>query len=141
MAKVNPYLTFNGNCEEAMNFYRSVFKTEFVTMVRFKDFPKESNEMPENTLNQIMHAALPIGKETMLMACDSPRAFPPVAFGQHLSLSVSADSKEEADQLFNGLAQGGRIAMPMDNTFWGAYFGMLVDKFGVIWMVAYDKRQ
>ena len=138
MAKINPYLTFNGNCEEAMTFYKAVFGTEFSYVGRFSDFPDESKNMPGVRPEQIMHMTMPISKETVLMACDNPRPQEKVVFGQHLSLSVTAESKEEADKLFNGLASGGAIAMPITNTFWNAYFGMLVDKFGVLWMINYE---
>jgi PhnB protein len=139
MATVNPYLTFNGNCGEAFNFYKSVFGGEFRYIGKFKDMPA----MPGQTLSagdgeRIMHVSLPISNETILMGSDSNPAMVQVNIGQHLSLSVGTDSKGEADKIFNGLAVGGKITMPIQDTFWGAYFGMLQDKFGFIWMVNYD---
>ena len=137
MATVNAYLTFNGNCEEAFNFYRSVFGGEFTYIGRFKDMPpSDGKPIPPELGNQIMHVSLPISKETFLMGSDSSEAFgQATVIGNNISMSVNADSKEEADKIFNSLAQGGDITMAMNNTFWGAYFGMLVDKFGIIWMV------
>jgi PhnB protein len=139
MAQVNPYLTFNGTCEEAFNFYKSVFGGEFRQISKFKDMPP----MPGQTLTaeqgeKILHVGLPISKETILMGSDANPAMGAVNIGQHLSLSVGTDTKEEAGKIFNGLAVGGKITMPIGDTFWGAYFGMLIDKFGFIWMVNYD---
>jgi PhnB protein len=141
MATINPYLTFNGNCEEAFNFYKSVFGTEFKDFNRFKDFEQgDGPKIPEKDLNKLMHVSLPISKETILMGSDAHPLYPPISVGQHLSIAVTAESKAEADKLFKGLTTGGKITMPIDKTFWGAYFGMLVDKYGIIWMVSYDER-
>jgi PhnB protein len=139
MAKLNPYLTFNGNCGEAFNFYKSVFGGEFMYIGKFKDMPP----MPGQTLSaedgeRIMHVSLPISNETILMGSDSNPAMGQVSIGQHISLSIGTDSKDEADKIFNALTAGGKITMPLQDTFWGAYFGMLIDKFGFIWMVNYD---
>jgi PhnB protein len=136
MATVNPYLTFNGNCAEAFTFYKSVFGGEFRQISKFGDMPGE--EMSAEDKNRILHVSLPISKETILMGSDSHPRMGKVNPGQHMSLSIGADSKEEADKIFNGLAAGGKITMPIADTFWGAYFGMLVDKFGFDWMVNYD---
>ncbi len=138
MARINPYLTFNGNCEEAFTFYKSVFGGEWM-MMKFKDVPPGPGMPDASAGNLVMHVSLPISKETSLMASDAnPAMGPPVTMGQHLSLSVGVDSKEEADKIFNGLSAGGKITLPIQDMFWGAYFGMLVDKFGFIWMVNYD---
>ncbi len=139
MATVNPYLTFNGTCEEAFNFYKSVFGGEFMFIGRFKDMPATpGQELPEGSGDKIMHVSLPISSETILYGSDANPAMGRVTIGQHISLSVGAQSKDEANKIFNGLAAGGNITMPIGDTFWGAYFGMLVDKFGIIWMVNYD---
>ncbi len=139
MATVNPYLTFNGTCEEAFNFYKSVFGGEFRMIGKFGDMPPMPGmDIPESAKNRIMHVSLPISKETILMGSDSNPAMGEVNVGQHLSISIAADSKEEADRIFNAITAGGKITMPLADTFWGAYFGMLVDKFGIIWMVNYD---
>lgn len=137
MATLNPYLTFNGNCEEAFNFYKSVFGGEFSHLGRFKEAPAESEcqEMPEDQKNKIMHVSLPISKETVLMGSDGNPQFGEVTTGTHITLSIGTDSKEEADRLFNALSKGGKITMPMAEMFWGDYFGMLTDQYGFDWMI------
>jgi len=137
MATLNPYLTLNGNCEEAFNFYKSVFGGEFRQFSRFSDMPPMPG-FPDSAKNKILHVALPISNETILMGSDANPMMGTPAIGQHMSLSIGAQSKEEADKIFNGLAAGGKITMPIANTFWNAYFGMLGDKFGFTWMVNYD---
>jgi PhnB protein len=144
MAQVNPYLTFGGNCEEAFNFYKSVFGGEFPYIGRFNEMPPMEGcpEMPAAEGNKIMHISLPISKETTLMGSDTSEAFGQAnVVGNNFSISINADSKEEADKLFNGLSAGGTVTMPMDKTFWGAYFGMFTDKFGINWMVNHDEAQ
>jgi PhnB protein len=139
MASVNPYLTFNGNCEKAFNFYKKVFGGEFHTFSRFKDMPPMPGmEIPDELRDRIMHVSLPINKENILMASDANPAMGNVKIGQNIALSVNTESKKEADRIFNSLAEGGKITMPMDKTFWGAYFGMLIDPFEIIWMVNCD---
>jgi PhnB protein len=139
MATVNVYLTFNGNCEEAFNFYKSVFGGEFSYLGRFSEIPKEEGKtLPEADKNRIMHVSLPISKETVLMGSDTSTEYGDVKFGNNFSVSINTESKEEADRLFNSLSESGKITMPMAETFWNAYFGMLEDKFGINWMVNYD---
>lgn len=140
MTTINPYLTFNGNCEEAFNFYKSIFSGEISFLGRFKDMPPvEGQEVPASEGEKIMHISLPIGKETILMGSDSSEAFGQTTIvGNNFSISINTDSVGEADRLFNGLSAGGKIIMPMNNTFWGSYFGMFVDKFDIQWMVSYD---
>jgi PhnB protein len=140
MALVNPYLTFNGNCEEAFTFYRSVFGGEFPYIGRFKDMPPtDGMNVPESEGEKIMHVSLQISKETSLMGSDSSEAFgQATVVGNNFSISINAESEEEADKLFNALAEGGQIKMPLGKTFWGSYFGMLTDKFGIAWMMSYD---
>jgi PhnB protein len=139
MAQVNPYLTFSGNCEEAFLHYKSVFGGEFRQIMKFGDAPPMPGmELPEEVKHQIMHVSLPISKETILMGSDANPRMGTVTVGQHLSISVLAETKAEADRIFSGLAAGGKITMPIGDTFWGAYFGMLVDRFGFIWMVNFD---
>jgi PhnB protein len=137
MAKLDPYLGFNGNCEEAFNFYRSVFGGEFQTVMRFKDVPSEY-QATESEAEKIMHIALPIGQGTMLMGSDTPASMAPGTIGDNLSILISVDSEAEANKLFKGLSASGQVTMPLDKTFWGSYFGMLTDKFGIHWMVSYD---
>ena len=110
-------------------------------MGRFKDMPADENCPPptEAEGNRIIHVSLPISKETILMGSDSTSFSGDVTFGNNFSVSINTDSKEKADQLFNGLSAGGTIIMPMEKTFWGAYFGMFTDKFGINWMVNFDE--
>ncbi|NSL86141.1 VOC family protein [Chitinophaga sp. Mgbs1] len=138
MAAVNPYLTFAGNCEEAFNFYKSVFGGEFLTISRFAEIPAEYKDSAGED-NLVMHVALPIGS-TILMGSDSPAHMGPVNAGNNFSIAISPDSEADADRIFNGLAAGGKITMPLDKAFWGAYFGMVTDKFGIAWMVNYDHK-
>ena len=141
MAQVNPYLCFNGSCEAAFNHYKSVFGGEFNYMGRFNEMPPQEGQppMPAEVGNMIMHVSLNIGN-TVLMGSDANPAMGSVNFGQNISLSINAESKEEADKIFAGLADGGQITMPLQNTFWGAYFGMCTDKFGMMWMVNFDEN-
>lgn len=141
MTAIQPYLAFSGNCEEAMNFYKSVFGGEFQSLVRFKDMPS-GDPMPGNIGEKIMHVSLPIGEGTTLMASDSPEGFgPPLTTGNNFSLSIHPGNKAEADRLFNGLSAGGKVTQPMMDAPWGAYFGMFTDKFGINWMVNADTKQ
>ena len=142
MAAINPYLIFNGNCEEAFLFYKSVFGGEFPYIGKFKDMPTTDNtpELSEEDGNRIMHVSLPIG-DTVLMGSDSNSASGDVVFGGNVSISVNVESRVEADRIFNGLSAGGNAYMPMADTFWGAYFGMFTDKFGINWMVNFDKNE
>lgn len=138
MATLNPYLNFLGNTEDAFNFYKSVFETEFIMIQRFKDTPHSDN-VPDSDKEKIMHIALPIGKGNVLMGTDAlESAGHTLTLGNNISLSIAADSKEEATKLFNGLSAGGEIEMPLEDMFWGAYFGMCNDKFGIKWLVNYD---
>lgn len=139
MATVNTYLTFNGNCEEAFNFYKSVFGGDFAYIGRFGEMPEgDGYSVPEADKNKIMHVGLPIGN-TILMGSDTGGDWAAKLIeGNNFSISVNTESKEEGDRIFNGLAAEGQITMPMENTFWGAYFGMLTDKFGIQWMVNFD---
>ena len=140
MAQVNIYLTFDGNCEEAFNFYKSVLGGEFPMMGRFGDMPPEDGMPPlaDEHKNRIMHVSLPVSKETILMGSDTMPGMHEFVQGNNFSISVNAENREEADRIFKGLSEGGKVTMPMQDTFWGAYFGMWTDKFGINWMVNYD---
>ncbi|MEO5572517.1 MAG: VOC family protein [Bacteroidia bacterium] len=142
MATVNPYLTFNGNCEAAFNFYKSVFGGEFGYVGRYKEMPPmDGKTILESEGEKIMHVSLPITRESILMGSDSSDAFGhATVIGNNFSISVTADSNAEADILFKGLSVGGKQTMPMNQIFWGSYFGMLTDKFGISWMVSCDKK-
>ncbi len=143
MAQVNPYLMFDGKCEEAFTFYQSVFGGEIPFMGRYKDAPPMEGHAPisEEEGQKIMHVSLPISKETILMGSDTLAAYGhSTVVGNNFSISINGDSKEEADKLFNGLSAGGQVKMLMTQTFWGAYFGMFTDKFGIEWMVNFDVK-
>ncbi len=140
MAAINPYLNFGGNCEEAFNFYKSVFGGDFLMVMRFKDVPAEY-QMAESEAEKIMHVSLPIGSGTILMGSDRPASMGPTTLGNSYFISINAASEEEAAKLFNGLSAGGQVTLPLDKAFWGAYFGMCTDKFGIQWMVNYDYSQ
>ena len=139
MITANPYLNFNGNCEEAFNFYKSIFGGEFIQISRFKDVPAE-HSMPETEADRILHVVLPLGAGTMLMGSDIPSAFPKAVMGTNCYISLNTGTEDEATQIFNSIVSGGQVQMPLDKTFWGSYFGMCVDKFGVQWMVSYDYK-
>jgi PhnB protein len=140
MAQINPYINFNGNAEEAFTFYKSVFGGEFAKIMRFKDISSPEFPVTENDANKIMHIALPIGKN-LLMANDVPESMGQTNENENRSkISISAESKEEADKLFNGLSVGGQIEAPIGDSPWGSYFGMFRDKYGIEWMVDFDPK-
>ena len=141
MVKLNPYLNFAGNTEEAFNFYKSVFGGEFTSMVRFKDMPMEGVNIPKKDQNKIMHIGLPIGRDNLLMATDTLESLgQTLVQGNNISISIHPESKKEADRIFSALSRGGTIEMPISDQAWGDYFGSLKDKFGVQWMVNYHKE-
>lgn len=142
MALINPYIHFNGNAEEAFTFYRSVFGGTFATAVRYKDMPVEGHPISETDANRIMHIALPIGQTNILMGSDTIEAMGKVNENDNRhTISINAESREEADKLFNGLSEGGKIEMPIGDSPWGSYFGMFADKYGIQWMVDFDPRR
>lgn len=145
MTAINPYLTFNGNCEEAFNFYKSVFGGEFPAVMRYGDTPEcDGMQLDDSYKNKIMHIALPISEGNILMASDAVEGMgrgPEFVVGDNYSIAIAPDSKEEADRLFNGLSAGGTVTMPLADAFWGGYFGMFTDKFGVQWLVNYSQNQ
>ncbi|MCL2290536.1 MAG: VOC family protein [Bacteroidetes bacterium] len=143
MAKVNVYLTFNGNCEAAFNFYKSIFGGEFCYIGKWSDMPPQEGMPPlsEENRQRVMHVGLPISEETILLGCDNMKEHESyTTFGNNFSILLSANSKEEADKFFALLSEGGNVVMPMQEQFWGDYFGMCADKFGINWMVDFDKR-
>lgn len=141
MNKLHPYLTFMGNCEDAFNYYKSIFGGEFTFVGRFRDMPpQEGLTMPDDHLDRIMHISLPIGGDTVLMGSDTGGEWESqISVGNNISLSISTASRDAADRIFNCLADGGMITMPMDMTFWGDYFGMCTDRYGVNWMVGFNE--
>lgn len=139
MALINPYIHFNGNAEEAFTFYKSVFGGAFTKIMRYKDLSGPDYPIPENDANRIMHIALPIGKSNTLLGSDVMEVMGKVTENDNRNtISITAESREEADQLFNGLSAGGQIEMPMADGPFGAYFGMFADKYGIQWMVAFE---
>lgn len=138
MATLNTYLNFNGNTEEAFNFYRSVFGGEFLVVQRYKDSPG-CEGMPISDQEKLMHIALPVGG-SILMGTDITSPMPPATFGTGISISVDAISEDEAKRLFDSLSAGGTVAMALEKTFWNALFGMTTDQFGIQWMVNYDYK-
>ena len=140
MATINAYLTFDGTCEEAFNFYKSVFGGDFPMVGKFGDMPPQEGMPPisDEVKNRILHMSLPISAETVLMGSDTMPGIHDHQVGNNISLSINTDSREESDRVFNGLSAGGKVSMPLADTFWGAYFGMWTDKFGINWMVNYD---
>jgi len=139
MRTINPWINFNGNAEEAFTFYKSVFGGDFAKIIRFKDLSGPEFPLGENEANKIMTIALPIGKHNVLMANDVPEFMGRVNENENRSkISVSAESREEADKIFNGLSAGGAIEGPIGDSPWGTYAGMFRDKYGIEWIVEFD---
>ena len=138
MAQINPHIHFNGNTEVAFEFYKSVFCGTFSKIIRFKDINVEGFTMPEEELNKIMHIGLPIGGSTKITGSDVPKMLGEVNESENRSkVTITADSKEEAENLFNALSVGGTVEFPMGDSPWGSYFGAFRDQFGVEWMIEY----
>ena len=138
MASLNPYLLFNGTCEEAFNLYKSVFGGEFQMISKFKDMPGEG--VDPKYAEHIMHVALPVGGKDILMGSDCGPENGNIQIGSNFSVAISTTSEEETRKIFDGLAAGGRINMPLDKTFWAPLFGMVTDKFDINWMVSFDAQ-
>ena len=137
---LNTYLNFDGNCREAFDFYRSVFGGEFMILQTFGDAPSEY-QPPEGEQDKVMHVSFPIG-DNILMGSDIPSNMGlTLVSGNNFSISVSPESRERAESLFNALSDGGTVTMPMQDMFWGSYFGSCADKFGVNWQVNFEGAQ
>ena len=140
MTLINPHINFNGNAEEAFHFYQSVFGGEFAMIMRFKDMPGAVQPGFEHEADKIMHIALPIGRN-ILMGNDVPESMGRVNETENRSkIAISAESREEADKLFNGLSAGGVVEVPIADSPWSSYFGMFRDKYGIEWMVDFDPK-
>ena len=138
MALINPHINFNGNAEEAFTFYRSVFGGEFAKIIRFKDLELPEFKVSPKEANKILHIALPIGSSA-LMGNDVPEILGRTNENENRSkISITADSREEADRIFNGLSAGGTMEAPMGDSPWGSYFGMFRDKYGIEWMIDFN---
>ena len=140
MALINPYINFNGNAEEAFNFYRSVFGGEFKQVTRFKDIASAEFPVPENEANKLMRIVLPIGNN-ILIANDVPKSMGPVNENENRSkIAITAGSKAEAEKIFKELSVGGTVEMPLAKSPWGTYFAMFRDKYGIEWTVDFDPK-
>lgn len=140
MTTINIYLTFDGNCEEAFTFYKSVFGGEFQYIGKYGDMPSQ-NDIPavnENEKNKIMHITLPISKETMLMGADNLQTSVPLVMGNNFTISIKMNNKTDADIVFEKLSKGGQVTLPMKETFWGSYYGNITDQFGINWKMNVD---
>ncbi len=139
MRAINPWINFNGNAEEVFTFYRSVFGGEFTKIVRFKDLASEEFQIPENEANKIMTIVLPMGKHNVLIGNDVPEFMGKVNERENrFKITLAAESREEADKIFNGLSAGGEVEGPIDDSPWGTYAGMFRDKYGIEWIVEFD---
>ncbi|SKA16447.1 VOC family protein [Sediminibacterium ginsengisoli] len=135
MTKMNPYLNFDGKAEEAFIFYKSVFGGEFPGVHKIGDAPG-TEQLSAEEKNRVMHISLPINEHTTLMASDIiPSAGHKLTEGNNVHISLHPETREEADRLFAGLSAGGTVEMPLQETFWGAYYGSFKDKFGIQWMI------
>ena len=138
--QMNPYLNFNGNAEEAFNFYKAVFGGEFATVMRFGDNP-QCADMAEADKNKLLHIALPIDGGGVLMASDTVESMgQTLNQGNNVYISLSPETRDDADRIFGGLSDGGNVEMPMSEMFWG-YFGSFTDKFGIRWMLNVGNEQ
>ncbi len=139
MSQVNVYLNFRRNTEEAFMFYKAVFGTEFVGNIgRMGDVPPEEGQPPlaEEDKNLVMHIALPLLGDFVLMGTDAPESMGfTLKEGNNVYINLMPDTRAETDKLFNALSAGGKVDMPMQDMFWGDYFGSLTDKFGIQWML------
>ena len=140
MALINPHINFNGNAEEAFNFYKSVFGGEFTKIMRLKDIASSEFPVGDSDANKIIHIALPIGNN-VLIANDIPESMGRVNENENRSkIAITAESREEADKLFSGLSAEGQVEMPMAESPWGTYFAMFRDKYGIEWTVEFDPK-
>ncbi|MCI9844772.1 VOC family protein [Flavobacterium pectinovorum] len=138
MITINPYLYFNGNCEEAFNFYKDVFETEFKYVGRYNDVPQADKHFFKEQNNKIMHISLPVSNQMTLMGSDHTELHNAGICTNNFSLSITTDNKEEADKLFKKLSEGGKIKLAMNETFWGSYYGIVNDKFGINWKISFE---
>lgn len=141
MISISPYLSFDGKCEEAFDFYQSIFGGEILFKGRFEEMPpQEGVTLSKEDLNRIMHMTLLINEHTRIMGSDTISSSKKITEGDNFSMSINVDSKEEADRIFEALSKEGKITMPIDHTFWDSYFGMCTDPFGIHWMVSFSQN-
>lgn len=137
--QINPYLNFSGNCEEAFELYHSTLGGD-IEISRFSEMPPDDDAPPVDP-NWIMHVSLDVGDGHVLMGSDVPEHMGEVVFGNYAHVSVAPDTAQDAKRIFDSLAEGGQVVMPLQSMFWGADFGVLIDRFGVTWMVNYAHPQ
>ena len=140
MTTVNPDIYFNGNCEDAFNFYKVVFRKEITYIGRYKDVPKADRQIFREADEKIMHVTLPISTETSLMGSDNTEAYEESIAYSNFFLIIHTDSREEADRLFDELSKSGQIKVAMNLTFWGSYYGICIDKFGITWKITSESK-
>lgn len=139
MKAINPWINFNGNAEEAFNFYKSVFGGAFEKVVRFKELASDDFQVSNKEADKIMYISLPIGNNNVLIGNDVPEIMGRTNEDENRSkIAVRAESREEADKVFNGLSEGGDVEGPIGEGPWGSYAGMLRDKYGIEWIVEFD---
>src|SRR6476469_9115454 len=136
MLGIKPYISFKGNCEEAINFYKDKLGAELLFMQRYGESPMKGKG-PDD---KIMHCSIKVG-DSVIMACDNVFEEHPTIVGNNISLAIGGKDVAEADSTFEGLSEGGKVLMPMQETFWALRFGMLTDKFGINWMFNVDKPE
>lgn len=142
MTTINPWINFNGNAEEAFNFYKSVFGGEFGKIVRFKDLAGPDAEIAESEANKIMQIILPIGGGNMLIGNDVPEFMGKVSENENRSkIHLDADNKDDAERIFNGLSVGGSVEGPMGDSPWGTFAGMFRDKYGIEWLIEFNPNK
>jgi PhnB protein len=138
MKSANVTILFDGQAEAAMNFYKSIFGGEFVNFQRMSDIPN-APEMPESEAKKVLHSSLPLGN-SFISAMDMPMHRGKLNSGNSFMVQIDTESEAETQKLFEGLSDGANITMPLENQFWGAYFGMLTDKFGIQWMLSFETK-
>ena len=138
MKNLNIYIHFKNKCEEAFSFYQSVLGGEYSAFSRYGEMPPQEGMPPlsEEDKHLVLHVSLPVGNQTMLMGSDMAGPWGNgLSEGNNFAVSLHPDNKEEADQVFQGLSKDGKVTMPMQDTFWGSYFGSCEDQFGINWMI------
>jgi PhnB protein len=138
MKNLSIYLIFNGNCEEAFNFYKDVFDGEIISLSRYKDIPftETSHSFDEKESEKILHIALKFKNGFILMGSDANNVSGYAEFGNNFAISVTTEDSCQTEKIFNSISEGGKIFMPLGKTFWGDYFGSCTDKFGINWMIS-----
>ncbi len=140
MIKLEPYVRYNGTCEEAFNFYKSVLGGEFVYVMRHKDNPEKDHLLAKEDEEKILHIALPVGDSILLMGADAT-SDKPVQVGDDITLAISVQEEEEVRRLFDALSAGGEITLPLQKTFWADLYGEFTDNYGIHWIISRAKGE